>query len=79
MEKGIRSVEIIKDESGKTKSVSVIFGPHYFIEIREKEGRTTFILGATHHGFEVDASDVGVGLEEMIYSIREKYPETAID
>ena len=54
---GIRTVETKKDAIGNYEQVRVFFGPHYFIELHcERNGKVTFVLGATHHGFKADAS-----------------------
>ncbi|GAP22805.1 hypothetical protein [Leptolinea tardivitalis] len=79
MRESIRELDVKKDEAGNITSVGIVFGPHYFVEVKQEGSRVKFVLGATHHGFEVDASEIGQGLEEMIYAIREKFPETAID
>ncbi len=79
MEDGIRSLEVIKDISGNTTSVKIVFGPHYFLEVNEVDNRVKFMLGVTHHGFTADASEVGKGLEEMIWMIKEKFPEASFD
>ena len=56
------------------------FGPHYFLEIhREPDGRTTFALGSTHHGFRADASQVGGELDQFINEIRAAHPENRVD
>lgn len=79
MENGIRSLEVTKDASGKTTSINVLFGPHYFFEIKEVDNRVIVELGVTHHGFKADASEIGKGLEEIIWHIKEKFPETSFD
>lgn len=79
MENGIRSLEVTKDASGNTTSIKVLFGPHYFLEINEVDNRIKVELGVTHHGFKADASEVGKGLEEIIWHIKEKFPETSFD
>lgn len=79
MENGIRSLEVTKDESGNTTSINVLFGPHYFLEIKEVDNRVNVELGVTHHGFKADASEVGKGLEERIWMIKEKFPEASFD
>jgi len=78
MEK-IREVNIKKDKDKKFKRVHIIFGPHYFIDLFEDGGKITFILGATHHGFKADASEVGGELEKFINEIRNKNPQNAVD
>jgi len=72
MENLIREIST-KGETGN-RIHRVVFGPHYFVEIREEGGKIKFILGATHHGFKADASEVGRGLEEVINEVREKHP-----
>lgn len=68
------------DEDGKIKRVYVVFGPHYFIDIMPNEsGKLTLYLGATHHGFNANATEVGGELEKVIYEIREAHPELTID
>jgi hypothetical protein len=79
MEDGIRNLEIEKNTNGELTSIKVVFGPHYFLEVNEVNGHLKFLLGVTHHGFEADASEVGKGLEEIIWHIKEKFPETSFD
>ena len=80
MDNDIREVTVEKNEDGKVLSVRIVFGPHYFVSIEpNEEGVLTFYLGATHHGFAADAIQVGKGLEELIWEIREQHPELAID
>lgn len=78
MEK-IREVKTEKDKSGNYKSVHLVFGPHYFVDLSVEKGMITFVLGATHHGFKADASKVGGELERFIYEIRDKHPENVFD
>jgi hypothetical protein len=75
----IKEVAVERDEAGNYKSVRLVFGPHYFAELIAEEGRMTFRLGATHHGFQADASEVDGELEKLIYEIRDRHPETMID
>lgn len=57
---GIRAIDTKKDAKGDYQHVRLVFGPHYFVELhRERDGKVTFVLGATHHGFKADASEVG--------------------
>ncbi len=67
-----------KNKKGKIVKVYIRFGPHYFVEIEDKE-KVIFKLGATHHGFKADASVVAGELEEIIYKIREQHPKNIID
>ena len=55
------------------------FGPHYYLEIYKENERIIFNLGATHHGFKVDASRVGEGLETIIHYVRKNFPDLADD
>jgi hypothetical protein len=79
METGIRSIEIKKDREGEVSSVHLVFGPHYFLDLQQEDGQLIFYLGAAHHGFRADASEIGNGLEEMIESIREAYSQSRFD
>ena len=80
MLEGIRKVETEQDTEGNYTHVRVVFGPHYFIELdREESGSVRFVLGATHHGFRADASEVDGELERLINEVREAHPETVID
>lgn len=77
---GIRTVETRKDAEGLYDRVRLVFGPHYFVELRrERDGKVTFILGATHHGFKADGSEVGGELENFINDIRRAHPNNMID
>jgi len=76
----IRSVEIKKRQTGEYEEVRIIFGPHYFIDLRTQEnGKIEFSLGATHHGFRVDASEVNGELEKIIELVRKLQPKLAFD
>lgn len=80
MDNEIREVKVEKDENGKVKSVTVVFGPHYFIEIMPNEaGKLILYIGATHHGFSADATQVGKGLEAIIEEVRRNHPELVFD
>lgn len=77
---GIRAVEVEKDGKGSYKRVRLVFGPHYFVELhREQDGDVTFVLGATHHGFKADASEVNGELEKIIDEIRKNHPKNLVD
>ena len=78
--KGIRTVETQKDSSGKYTRVRLVFGPHYFVELHRGAGDTvTFVLGATHHGFRADASEVSGELERIIQEVRQSHPNNLVD
>lgn len=68
-----------KNEKGEIKTVYIRFGPHYFIEIIRDGEKTLFKLGATHHGFKADASEINGELESLINEIRNNHPEKIID
>ncbi len=80
MQEDIRTIDIEKDSKGRYKDVRIVFGPHYFVELhRNSNGKVTFVLGATHHGFKADASEVSGELEQFINQIRDKYPKNLVD
>jgi hypothetical protein len=73
-------VSIERDASGAVVSARIRFGPHHVVEVeREENGRTTFSLVATHHGFRADASEVNGELDRLIEEIRRAHPELAVD
>ena len=76
---GIRSLEPEMGADGRMSKLRVVFGPHYFMEIEATPKGTLFRLGATHHGFEAAASNVGDQLEQIIEHVREHFPERTID
>lgn len=49
-----------------TRRYAIVFGPHYFVDLIQEGGSVTFVLGATHHGFKADASELGGELERFI-------------
>jgi hypothetical protein len=83
MYNGIRDISTTKDSNGKYTSVRITFGPHYFIELHAKKvhgsAGVDFVVGATHHGFKADASEVNGELEKLIYEVRESHPGNVID
>lgn len=78
MEK-IREVTLKKGRTGRYERVRLVFGPHYFVDLFEDRGKLAFVLGATHHGFKADASEIGGELESFIEEIRENHPENRVD
>jgi len=76
---GIRTINVTKDAEGNPTRVRLAFGPHYFVELRDTDGRVEFRLGATHHGFMADASEVSGELEKIINEIRNSHPDNLID
>lgn len=80
MTEGIRTVDVYKDTEGNYEHVRLVFGPHYFVELkREEGGRVSFTLGATHHGVRADASEVSGELEGFINELREAHPGNLVD
>jgi hypothetical protein len=76
----IREVKVNKGEDKIIRSVRVVFGPHYFIELMLNEDESVdFVLGATHHGFRADASQVNGELEQILNEVRESHPDLAVD
>jgi hypothetical protein len=77
---GIRTIDTKKDAKGDYQHVRLVFGPHFFVELhRERDGKVTFVLGATHHGFKADASEIGGELEDLINEIRRAHPNNMVD
>ena len=79
MPDSIREVTINSNPDGSYRQVSVVFGPHYYVEIFQEDGKVKFALGATHHGFQADASEVGGELEQFIEEIRRAHPGNDTD
>ena len=79
MTEGIRTVETDQDAQGDYTRVRLVFGPHYFVELYREETGVSFVLGATHHGFKADASEVGGELERLINEVRQAHPENMVD
>lgn len=78
MDERIRDIKIERDDDGNVVAAMIEFGPHYFVDIRPNgEGVLTLYLGATHHGFAADATEIGKGLEEIIGEVRDKHPDLA--
>ena len=72
------SKEVNKDNNRRIIA-KLTFGPHYYLEIYQENEKIIFNLGATHHGFKVDASRVGEGLETIIQYVRKNFPDLADD
>lgn len=80
MSNGIRTVEVEENNRGDYTRVRLVFGPHYYVELHQQEtGGVDFVLGATHHGFRADASDVNGELERLINEVRNNHPRNAVD
>lgn len=75
----IRDVQVEKNSNGTISHVRVVFGPHHFINIDSDNDKTTFAVGATHHGFQADASIVNSELEQLCNEVRRSHPELCID
>jgi hypothetical protein len=80
MPNALRTVEVDKDSNGNYSHIRIVFGPHYFLEIdRGARDSVSFTLGATHHGFRAEASQVSGELEQMINEIRRAHPNNRVD
>lgn len=80
MADGIREVDVRRDSKGNYTDVRLVFGPHYFVELhQDKFGKVAFVLGATHHGFKADASEVNGELEQLVNEIRRAHPANVVD
>ena len=72
-------VHIEKGPSGEITSARIRFGPHFIVEVQDDDGKVTFRLVVTHHGFEADASRVSGELESIIEEVRAAHPDAVID
>jgi len=79
VENGIRTVSVTRDADGKYKSVRIVFGPHYFVDVVDNGDTVKLFLGATHHGFVADASEVNGELERIIEETRRTHPNNVVD
>ena len=59
--------------------VRIQFGPHHFVEVFQEDEGVKFVVGATHHGFLADASEVPSQLENVVEEIRASHPDLAVD
>ena len=76
---GIHRFRMAKGPKGDIQQISLIFGPHHFLDLRvEDNGKIKFALGCTHHGFEVDASEIDSELYQIIEEVREKHRDKII-
>jgi len=53
------------------------FGPHYFVQVDVRGGKSTLCVGATHHGISADASEVGGELEAFVEELKRSHPDNA--
>jgi hypothetical protein len=74
-------VKIDGDERGfkPKRNIKVLFGPHHFVDIIKHKNGIKFVLGVTHHGVMMDASNVSSQLEEFIWKSRDEYPDYIFD
>ena len=75
----IRSVVVEGNCEHGYKTVQVLFGTNFFLEITESDGRVSFLLGAHHEAFKADASEAKGELEKYIKEIMEKHPESVFE
>ena len=77
---GISLFEITKTSEGEILQVSLNFGPHHFLDLRvDRNGKIKFALGCTHHGFEVDASEIDSELYHVIEEVRANHRDKKIE
>ena len=70
----IRNLEVKKDDDGNIVHVGVVFGPHHFLDVRiDPDGKVKFSMGATHHGFEADATEIDSELYHVIEELRRNH------
>jgi hypothetical protein len=72
----IREPEIRRDASGEITYLSFTFGPHYFVGVEIEDGKVNYYMGATHHGFKADASQVNGELEQFIDELKARHPDS---
>ena len=75
----IRSVVVEGNREDGYKTVQVLFGTNFFLEITESDGRVSFLLGAHYEAFKADASEAKGELEKYIKEIMEKHPESVFE
>lgn len=71
----IEEPAIERDASGRIKLVSLVFGPHHFVDVYVEGGRVHCSIGATHHGIRADAADVNGEFEQLIDALKRAHPE----
>jgi len=72
-------VDCDKDANGEVTAARVRFGHHFLVDVQKEAGRVRFVLVATHHGFEADASEAGGELERIIEEVRRAHPDANVD
>jgi len=77
MRRGI-TYKVIEKE-GVVKSLQIKFGPHFYVNIDSMTDKIIFNMGATHHGFTVDATKVDGELEKVINLVRKELPNKLQD
>jgi len=77
---GIHGLRVDKDPKGCIRQISFVFGPHHFLDVRiNQDGEIKFALGCTHHGFEVDASEIDSELYHLIEEVRGNHRDKIIE
>lgn len=71
----IEEPQIHRDNKGRITSVSLVFGPHHFVEVMIEDDRVKCSIGATHHGIRADAADVNGEFERMIEELKRAHPD----
>jgi hypothetical protein len=75
----IRAVVVEGDQERGYTRVQVLFGPNYFLEITDNEGKIGFLLGAHDAGFKADASEMNGELQKYVREIVKKHPESVFE
>ncbi len=75
----IRAVVVEGDREHGYNRVQVLFGPNFFLEIVDNDGRVSFLLGTHHEAFKADASEAKAELENYIKEIMERHPESIFE
>lgn len=72
----IRDIETNHGRIEKADFIRFAFGAHHFVEIEECDGRVMFRVGQTHHGIQLDATEVGSDLEALIFRLQNELVDT---
>ncbi|MGD1001264.1 MAG: hypothetical protein ABSA67_11270 [Candidatus Brocadiia bacterium] len=75
----IRDLHLDVDSAGKVCELRVAFGPHYSLHLQVERGKPKFTVRASHHGVELDASEINGQLEKAIDKLRAAYPASQVD
>ena len=68
----IRGIETNHGQIESAEFIRFAFGQHHFVEIEQVDGRVMFRLGQTHHGIQLDATEIGGDLEQVVTGLQEQ-------